>query len=1134
MIRLQAAQNSILSFETRNPGTTTYHRSVAVDIKGQINVEAFQEALRQVSERHEVLRSSIAYQENGAYLKPTSDNATLPLQKLNASHLPPEAITEFAETLKKLKSSDLIEKPFDFKNGPLWRAGLVSFNKEHHQFMMLFHHLIIDEKSIGVIFNELSACYNAILQNKTPDLPPAPSLSEFKFDIPEDQVKKRMEYWQNNLKNLNAITLQTDRSHKKAERFQGKRIRFHLDKERITKLQERFSPHKLNTILLGIFNTLLYQLSNETDICTGITSSNRMHSGIASHVADNLVNGFFNSIPIRANVKDKLPFSELLTQLQSAVRDGLKHQLPIDDVYQKALSSETKSTLHTASPFNHLFVLNQKKPTLTLDNTTASYPVELDLGHTKFHYFSMNCDELDDGSYDCFFEYNTNLYHQNTIERFIKHFKQIIDTVIDRPEITIDAIPKVLEEEKILIEKFNHTNKPDDYRGFVHDILHETALKSPDKIASTFINHDLMKESLTYQQLDDNSSRLANFLAHKFLNDKNAPIGICLPRSNNLVMTSYAALKSGHPFVTLEASDNKFLSQKIKPANISAVIVDDTTQLFFENHDIETININDPELQIHLRAFSSEYKPHALNPEDLAYLMFTSGTTGVPKIVEITHDGFVNLLNSLHGEGRLKPDTKILSTALPTFDAFYYDVLVALASGGTLYLTPDKERLQPSLIEKITDHEKIDYAVYLPAHMETITPQNHLQHVISMGAPPNPQILDTWIQKGDHRIVENGYGNTEGTICNSEHVHHLGDDSHLIGHPIRNTQMYVLNPDTLSICPPGVSGEIYVAGRGIAKGYRNNPELTQENFITACFDPTTQRFNRCDSHTPNAIRLYRTRDVGHYQLTGPDDIEIKFTGRSDRQIKMFGVRVDLNEIENLLRQNSIIRNVIVLPNEDNTALTAYIESGSLDTTEERRKLITVEDMRKEVQKTLSDALVPTVARPQNIALLSKFPLNNNGKINTLTLRPIIVPRISIQPNSPLQEILKSIWADILSRPEAEIDISTSFEDLGGNSLLLARLETKLKTSLSLNLDNHFDGISILSDDMTILSLEKNLRPYVKLGNTLSNQIKFFTLPQQALYFRPFLFGNMTHIAYEPNFDPNSPQQSSNPESPMLD
>lgn len=1083
MPHLQATQNSILAYEKRHPGTSTYHRSAIVEINGTINPALLNKAVIKAMHRHDMLRMRINNDQAARFDLIANENLPIsdhwPLQHIDATSFPDSPPEQLYSTLSRISKKDFIDTPFDMHSAPLWRAGLVKLAEDKHQFALLFHHLIIDEPSIGIITQDISSFYNSLINSTEVDLPALPSLNNVDFTLPKHEESKRLAYWNKTLKGLKATRLQADKTANKSFHFNGKRIPFKLDKELIRDLKSAMPNITMNSILLTAFYSLLHRYTGESDICIGVTSANRRQDhAVKRDTMERLVNAYFNSIPIRINAANTdLNFSDMLASVHKSVLDGLRNQLPHDQLFQEGLDKETRANLGIASLFNFLLVTNTVKPTLNLHGTTASRIIELDLGHSKFESFGINCDELEDGSYECFIEYNTDQFNEETIARLIRHLHNILAYTAHYPTTTISDIPMLTPEEIKEVAELNDTTAQPVYTGSMASLIHAVARSAPvNQNAITFHHQDDTKESLTYAALETTTNQIANTISDQ----SNQPIGICLTRSMNLIVTILAALKSGRPFVVLDPDDMNGTTRKLDLVKPSLIIADRTTDSIFSHSVTRRINLDNADDKKTIASASPVFHPPAVRESDTAYMIHTSGTTGKPKMVRCSHGAMLNLVDSLIADQNHKPHTKILNTAPATFDSFLYDILVALATTGEIHMAFERGRLSPNTIERICKQEKIDFAALTAELLPQIDETIPLQRVISMGNAANEAAIKRWLDAG--KLIENDFGLTEAGIHSSTHHCTPDDDPGLIGAPLRNVQMIILDKQG-NLCPIGVPGELYVSGAGLALDYLDNPELTRQKFRFAKFDTSSQKYIFTDHPDAATIRLYATGDSCCYAKNTHGNLEVKHIGRLDKIIKIHGMRIEINEIRKIIARHPLVNAVVLLPNDNHTGLNAFILPKS--------QLTPLEQIRSELRRYLTTTNIPPGAYPRTIMTLTKLPLNDNGKLDVSALpTPIeLKPRLATSTRqSELLTKLIAITHNILKLDATEdIDLNKTFRELGGNSLALAALETTLNNSndirfmLNLPASISFNFKALPSPDMTLPELESSLsdfaRPY---------------------------------------------------------
>lgn len=1086
MFPLLGAQNNIYAFEKRYPNTATFQQNLVVEIRGIIQPDTLKRAIVATAERHDALRSYFTSQEAGVFqsVRSVSDVSAQDsfyditfIQAENETYAPPTALRD---TLTKLNQAHLIKNPFSLTEGPLWRAVVVQWGNDCAQFLLLAHHLIIDESSLGIILNDITAFYNAFATETLPSLPTIPSMDVLST-LHEDtqEIQKRLTFWKENLSGLNIPKLPTDHLDDTLFQFNGKHHRFTIDANTVTALKNRFPDQTMNNLMLGTLASLMARYTQETDLCLGITSANRRHPGkIDPDLMENhVVNCFFNSLPVRLQVDPDSRFETLLSTVKTAVSNAAKNQLPLDTIFEHGLSRDTRLNLRTASPFNVLIKTYKNKPTLNLINTTATHPIELDLGCSKFTHYGISVDELTDGSFQCFIEYNTDLYQDHTIERLAHHFTHFIQGVSknENTDTPINTIPLLSQDELSEVQQYNATERILPFKT-VSDHLHEIATVQPNLIALYFHN-DASHTAMTYGELDLNSTRLANVI-----NALNLPIGtaigVCLTRSPQLLVASFAVFKAGLTLVTIENKQNNKDIIALKSSALTHVITDRGTDMLFEGKPVTTLNLEADSTQQQLAVASTDYHAKPLTPSSSVYTMYTSGTTGTPKAVGLTHGGFSNLLNWLKTRN-MSPNLRVICTALPTFDAFYYDALVVLATCGELHLTSDAHRYSPEYINQLGREFQLQFGAFLPDFLDSLDPTLPFSHFVTMGASPHADNLNLWINHNPSIRIENGLGHTETGICLMQHPYNPKTPAGLIGQPLDNMSIHIIDPHAKTLCPIGIPGELYVAGPGVAIGYLNQPELSQTKFMTLRLDLDKQQLIPCNPDDEGAQRMYATGDYGCYRYDQEGKLSILFIGRKDRQMKINGVRIELDGIEQLLRTHPDIKEVVVLPNEEKSALRAYIEPTNLDEMD-----LTSAEFRINILKHFSNTLFPMVGFPREVILLDSIPTTVNGKVDTKALSRIPTSR---EPDSqfdshenPVLAIVVEIWSSILGLEPECMSIKEPIWAMGGNSINSALFERLINSHPGLKFSAYLSQAVLQNGKITLSELASAILPYLSM------------------------------------------------------
>lgn len=915
----------------------------------------------------------------------------------------------------------------------------------------------------------------------------------------EKNQQAKIAYWNQQLADLALLKIQPDYPHAKRVKHLENQIHFKMDsmsRAALKKIAAANNTTLSNVLLAGIY-TLLYRYTAETDICIAIAG--KTQSGLDQNTHQDTL------IPIRTHLDKENFFNELIQVIETNIKTAFDNELPLNDILQ-LLKKET-DTFSQNPLFNVICQINESKNALESHEPNKEFsPCE----NFKFYFNIQN------ESVQGFLIYNANLFKQETVQRLIDQLQILLIHAADDPTKKISQISFLTEKEKLHLNKFNQKVTPTPSNDFIHLIFSRIAKAHPKKTAIVFHDENNKFESITYEDLDKLTDSLAAYLKNIEIGPEKT-IGVSVTRSINLIIAIIAIFKAGGVVVPMESnldcseSRESILYHKITDALVDTVIVDNNTINLFSGYPGKLFRLNiEEERYLHLvKKLGLTYQPPKLNGNNLAYIIYTSGTTGEPKGVMIEHTGLTNMAYAIE-DRNLQTNSKILCTAPHTFDCFFFEMLEWLNVHGEFHFINEKERLCPEVQEKIMRTFDINCATLLPDIIKNINPENlpSLYDVISMGATPHKEVLEQWHRLG--KVIRNEYGPTEATICSTVNPFKPGKSYTNIGKPIRNCNMFILDPNGME-CPLGVPGELYIGGIGLARGYVGKPELTALKFPTMIFNPIDRSFSletftprvsdyclqfetktkennlkrlvtttkttrkRIKSDTdqqPKKVRLYSTGDLARYELDVDNQLSIDFLGRKDRQIKIHGVRIEIDGIEAILRKQPSIKDVYLSPNETKDYLIAYVVPKNSN-----------KITREELENYLKLTSIPVVAWPQVIIELEKLPINKNGKLNIKAL-PRPEQEASLPATlTPLENNLCRIWAEVLHCDQ--INLTKTFKQHGGDSLSLAILETKLNRTLPLNKKI---GINILNKDITITQLETLLKPYLEPTHPLSSSL----------------------------------------------
>ena len=1014
---LSFAQQRLWLLAQLQGSSATYNMPIALQLNGNLNIDALHSSLADLLNRHESLRMyfpTVAGQPQVA-IRSLDEIAVLTVQDCRELGTGNKGELDLDTQCPNIQ--DLIDahaqQHLDLNTGPLFKAKLLQLEvypersrREQKSVLAInMHHIISDGWSMGVFLRELWQAYTAYSQGKTPNFAPLPiQYSDYatwqRHWLQGEVLEKQINYWKHQLGDASPLLeLPTDYPRPAQQSYRGDRYIYALTPE-LTAAVNAFSQQQgvsLYMTLLATLSILLSRYSRQEDLCIGSPIANRTHSQ-----TEGLIGFFVNTLVMRQQIKLELSCIEFLQQTRQTCLDAYVHQDVPFDVLVEKLRPERSMSYNPL--FQVMFTLeNNASPDLDLSGLDTEL-LGVKGAIAKFDLTLLVTES--DNQLNCSWEYATDLFERGTIQRMAEQFTVLLKGIIDHPHQSINTLPLMTATELLQIQRWNQTQTdyPQD-KTFV-DLFAEQVAKNPHNIAVVFES-----ESLTYQQLNEKAEQLADYLIENYQIQTDTLIGISVERSLEMIIGVLGILKAGSAYVPI---DPNYPPERIKfmleDSRISVLL----TQSFVI-HKLPLDSLENPVKVVYLDAELDKYPSPIVNCQlstvnynNLAYVIYTSGSTGKPKGVMIEHRGLVNLILAVDEILQIQPQSRVLQFANFSFDASIWEIAPTLSAGACLYLTK-KETLLPSqeLIDFLTEH-KITHLT-IPPSVLSLLPQAtlpDLQILITAGEVCSKELVNRWA-KG--RSFFNGYGPTESTVCTSIAVCQPDGKKPLIGQPLSNLRTYILDRHHQPL-PPGIPGELCIAGVGLARGYLNRPETTAEKFIEV------ELFSQVE-------RIYKTGDLARWR----DDGNLEYLGRMDEQVKLRGFRIELGEIESLLLQYPLVKEAVVTVNktENNQSLIAYVTGIDDDF---------CSDLKNYLKSSLPDYMIPA-----QIVVLDKLPLTPNGKIDRKALP---VPNISVQaaytpPRHKVEAQLAQIWSALLERQK--IGIHDNFFDLGGHSLLAVKL-----------------------------------------------------------------------------------------------
>jgi len=981
-----------------------YNLSAVYTLHQQVQLPLLQQALQQVVQRHEVLRTIFRADEA---FEDAVRQVVLPKPTLKVQVLKPGSQTT-AQTIQAF-----LTQPFDLAQGPLIRLGLLPNGPEQHLVLLCAHHLVSDGQSIEIIQQELIQAYQALQQKQPLDLAPLPL--QFKDYATwlhhalqeKGRLQQAKNYWTQQFEQpVPALNLVTDHPRPALNTYQGSFVNHYLPAAHVPALKQLFKEQGVSMFmgLMAATYTLLYKYTGQTDVVIGSPITGRSQPALQGQV------GYYvNMLPVRAQVAPHQPFVQLLQQVKQACLQAFAHQdFPLESLMAQ-LAQQHEGQRNT------LFDIS------LLHNTTAQDPTpvahadqDLQQAYTTSKFdLTFNFIEGPQ-SLQIQLEYSTDLFERQTVQMLAQHLAYLLQQLPQQQQQSPQDISLVSKEEQHqLLHTFNNTTEQYPAKSSIAAQFEAQAASTPNATALTF-----EQQSLSYQQLNAQANQLAACLLQQHQLKKGQAVAIGLERGISLIVATLAVLKAGGVYVPIDTA-HPTQRQEYLLQNSGAVLhINAAFYQAFAAQQEQWPSTN-PKVQVH--------------GQDLAYIMYTSGSTGNPKGVMVEQHSVLRLVKG-QNYMPLNASTTLLSTGAVAFDAVVFEYWGTLLNGGHLIMCTAEALLTPHWLSQLVQQHQVNTFWLTTGLLNSLTESvpelfKGIQYLIFGGervsAPHVHKLLELYPEM--HLIQ--AYGPTENTTYSHtcRLLPHMGQRLPL-GQPISNTTAYVLDAQD-RLQPIGVPGQICLGGAGLARGYLNQPALTQKHFVPNPFAP--------------GQKMYRTGDVGRMLPNG----QLLFIGRKDNQIKLRGHRIELGEIERVLEQHpQVAQNVVLaqsLPQKAHKTLVAYV---ALQANENAQP--------QELQSYLANAL-PAYMVPEHVLLLPKLPLNQNGKINRKALPPVQEQTPQQEaftaPETTTQKRLAALWAQVLQINPQQVGQSQNFFDLGGHSLSVLRLISLIQKEWQLKL-----------------------------------------------------------------------------------
>ena len=1022
---LSFAQQRLWIFENLSPGTATYNIPQSWSVLAPIDRPLLTSAIGQLIERHPSLRIRIEGHQ-GQPSQVATDGSNIPIKfvEMDANQSPLPIDLQIQALLAAQGAV-----PFDLTAGPLIRFRVFQISSEHYIFSFDVHHIVADQRSLNLIKRDLAEIYNALLSGKNPNLP-ALTVDYLELSRRESQPKgrsqadQRMAHWRERLAGMPTLLELPFSKPRPAEQSEyGARHLQVMSAELTGNLRRLASAANTSLYLLTltIFAAQLYRYTNQSDLCIGTPVSTRKNRD-----EEDVVGLFVNMLPLRCRMEASETLGSLSRRISNEALTDFEHR---DTPFQHLVSELHPKRSNAFSPFFQItFALNPRGP------EADQIDQEIDLGIAKYD-LTLQISERED-TLACFWEYRIDLFTPEDIHQFSLHYLQLADSFSSTPDITIGSAELLTPQDQRSFEQWNATALDFDRSETLASLFEQQASRHPSAVV---LLHQ--GQSVTFHDLNQQAEQLANHLSREGI-QHNDFVAICLDRTPDLVIAILAVLKLGAAYLPLDPKyPEERLIYMLQDSQAKALISErgpKAATLLVGNSGCQSI-VWSERIQHSSRVPAMPRPPEAIQPEDVAYLIYTSGSTGKPKGTIVEHRNAVALLAWARSFFSPESLRHVLASTSVCFDLSIFEIFLPLVTGNTLVLVDDLLALRSSPhADQVTLVNTVPSA--MTAFLESGLPAS-VKTVCMAGEFLPTSLVDRVYQEGVEQVFDL-YGPTETTTYSTVALR-LPNAAPTIGRPIANTRIYLLDEDMLQV-PPTATGEIYIGGEGVTRGYLHRPELTEQRFLSL-------------GHIDPASRLYRTGDLARQQSDGT----LVYCGRRDNQIKLRGHRIELGEIEAVLREIAMSNDVAVIVSKipSGDQLSAFIGLSASSQSDQQRSIVWIESLRKRL---------PGYMIPASLTILSELPKTLNGKIDRNALAALTYPASSEPGQAPatlLEQYLANIFASRL-RTHSISRHAHFFDDLGGHSLvafeIFVEIEKRLGVSLMLTTLFHAPTIESLS------------------------------------------------------------------------
>jgi len=993
-----------LWFIDRLEGSVAYHIPWVFRVEGRLDIASLTASLRQVLERHAVLRSVILEHEGRGFqqVQPLGDWQP-----------------DYEDTLRvgndgqaaRVELDRWLQQPFHLSAEWPLRVRVMRLGEDKYLLAGVLHHIAGDGWSVGVLIKELTSGYQDQLAGRTSALPEPPiQYGDYALwqrdDVQQAVTVKQLDYWKKQLSGLETLELPVDHPRPAQATGRGGMVECRMDADLLRDLKQ-LSQRREATLfmtLLAAWKIVLWRYSGQRDIAIGTPVAGREYAEL-----EELIGFFVNTVVLRSQLEGEWSFQRLLEKIKETTLSAYAHQqVSFEKVVEVVAASRDRSRTPL---FQVMFVMQNTPATGTLElSGVRLFAEQPEVVAAKLD-LALNVTEGKEGLL-LQLEYRKDLFDRQRIVRMLEHYIRLLRAVVVMPDSPIAGLDMLGEEEKQQLVAWSQGPQaayPLDRT--VVELFRDQAMANPETVAVVY-----QQEQLSYGELDVLSNRLGHYLRRLEVREEDL-VAVCMQRSLGMVPGILGILKAGAAYVPVDpAYPQDRIAYMLSDTGSRWVLTDRESRDRLPQLPGVRVVVWEEEWEA-IAAEAATAPSTQLRADHLAYVIYTSGSTGRPKGVMVEHRGLVNLAYSQKEPLRLHPGIHVLQFASQSFDASCYELFCTLLAGGRLVLAQREQLMTTEGLQKLLTDHHIELATLPPSYQSAVAEDVlGLRTIVSAGEALGREQGEAFQARGI-RVV-NAYGPTENTVCATLSVSPLLDEGRVtIGRPIDNVRTYILD-DAGRLSPEGVAGELYIGGVQVARGYWRRDDLTADRFVN---DPFSE-----------AGRLYRTGDRCRWLAGG----NIEYLGRMDEQVKIRGYRIEPGEVENALSGAEGVKAAAVIVREgregDKRLVGYVVMEASLD---------------REAVLTHLRSRLPEYMVPAQLVQLEALPLTSSGKVDRKALpEPEITGGVDyLAPRDEMEKTVVAIWQQLLGIER--VGIYDNFFFLGGHSLLAMRLAAAIRRRL---------------------------------------------------------------------------------------